>query len=49
MRISGTEHSSVILTQTCSIKIWKLMTKKCQKQAEAKRDGVINQPNYNFN
>ena len=25
------------------------MTKKCQKQAEAKRDGVINPQNYNFN
>ena len=23
------------------------MTKKCQKQAEAKRDGVINPQNYN--
>ena len=25
------------------------MTKKCQKQAEAKRDGVTNPQNYNFN
>ena len=25
------------------------MSKKCQKQAEAKRDGVINPLNYNFN
>ena len=42
MRISGTEPSSVILGQTGSLKGWKVMTKKCQKQAEAKRDGVIN-------
>ena len=25
------------------------MTQKCHKQAEAKRDGVINPQNYNFN
>ena len=25
------------------------MSKKCQKQAEAKRDGVINPQNYNLN
>ena len=42
IRISGTESSSVILSQTCSIKSWKVMTKRYQKQAEAKRDGVIN-------
>ena len=50
MRISGTEPSSLILSQTCSIKSWKVITQKCQiKQAEAKRDGVINPQNYNFN
>ena len=49
MRILGTEPSSVILSQTYSIKCWKVMTKRCQKQAEAKRDGVINPHNYNFN
>ena len=38
MRISGTEPSSVILSQTLSIKSLKAMTKKYQKQAEAKRD-----------
>ena len=26
-----------------------MLTRKCQKQAEAKRDGVINPQNYNFN
>ena len=49
MRISGTEPSSVILSQTDSLKNWKVMTKKCQKQAEVKRDGIINPQNYNFN
>ena len=49
MRISGNEPSSVILSQTSSSKSWKVMTKKYQKQAEAKRDGVINPKNYNFN
>ena len=39
MRISGTEPSSVILSQTWSIKSWKVMTKKLPKQAEAKWDG----------
>ena len=47
MRISGTESSSVILSQTGSLE--KIMTKMCQKQAEAKRDGLINPQNYNFN
>ena len=41
MRISGTEPSSVILRQTCCIKAWKVLTKKYQKQADAKRDGVV--------
>ena len=36
MHISGIEPSSVILSQTCSLESWKVMTKKCQKQAEAK-------------
>ena len=49
MRISGTENSSVILSQTCYIKTWKEITKKVPKQAEAKRDGEINQQNYSFN
>ena len=46
MRISGTEPSSVILSQTCSIKS---NDQKVPKQARAKRDGVINPHNYNFN
>ena len=49
MRISGTEPSSVILSQTSSMKSWKVMTKKCQKQAKAKGECVINPQNYNFN
>ena len=51
LRISGTEPSSVILSQTCSINIKKLKSDdlKGPKQAEAKRDGVINPQNYNFN
>ena len=49
MRISGTEPSSVILSQTCSITSLKSNDRKVPKQAEAKRDGVINPTNYNFN
>ena len=42
MRISGTEPSSVILSQKGgSFKSSKVMSKNCQTQAEAKRDGVI--------
>ena len=46
MRISGTEPSSMILSQTKHFKMLKSDTPKCQKQAEAKRDGVINPQNY---
>ena len=49
MRISGNKPSSVILSQTCSIKKLKFNEQKVPKQAEAKRDGVINPQNYNFN
>ena len=49
MLISGTEPSSVILNQTWSIKKLKSNDQKVQKQAETKRDGVINPQNYNFN
>ena len=49
MRISGTELSSVILSQTKWIQKLKMIARKCQKQAEAKTDGVINPENYNFN
>ena len=41
MRISDTEPSSVILSQTSNFKSWKVMS--VSKQAEAKRDGVISQ------
>ena len=47
MRISGTEPSSVILNQKRSFKSWIEISQKCQKQDEAKRDGVINPQNNN--
>ena len=49
MRISGNEPSSVILIQTMKFKKLKSGDLKVPKQAEAKRDGVINPQNYNFN
>ena len=49
MRISATEPSSVILSQTGGLKNLKSNDQKVPKQAEAKRDGVINPQNYNFN
>ena len=49
MRISGTEPSSVILSQTEKFQKLKIDAPKVPKQAEAKRDGVINPKNYNFN
>ena len=48
MRISGTEPSSVILSQTMKFKKLKSDDPKIPKQAKAKRDGVINQQNYNL-
>ena len=48
MRISGTEPSSVILSHTMKFKKLKSDDPKVPKQAEAKRDGVINPQNYNF-
>ena len=48
MRISGTEPSSVILSQTMKFKKLKSNDPKVPKQAEAKRDGVINPQNFNF-
>ena len=47
MRISGTEPSSVILSQTVKFKKLK-NDQKLPKQAEAKRDSVINPQTYNF-
>ena len=49
MRVSGTEPSSVILSQTKYFKKLKYDAQKLPKQAKAKRDGVINPQNYNFN
>ena len=49
MRISGTEPSSEILSQTKVVKKLKSDVQKCQNQAKAKRDGVINPQSYNFN
>ena len=49
MRISGTEPSSVILSQTKYFKKLKNDAQKLPKQAKAKRDGVINPQNYSFN
>ena len=40
MRISGTEPSSVILSQTMKFKRLKSDDPKVPKQAEAKRDGM---------
>ena len=49
MRISGTEPSSVILSKTNYFKKLKSDTENVPKQTEAKRDGVMNPKNYNFN
>ena len=49
MRMSGTEPSSVILRQTMKFKKLKSDDPKVPKQAKAKRDGVINPQNNNFN
>ena len=49
MRISGAEPSSMILSQTMKFKKLKSDDPKVFKQAEAKRDGVINPQDYNFN
>ena len=40
MRISGNEPSSVILRQTKRFQKLKMLTRKCQKQAEVKRDKI---------
>ena len=49
MRISGTEPSLLILSQTTKCKKLKRDGPKVPQQAEAKRDGVINPKNNNFN
>ena len=48
MRISGTEPSSVILSQTEKFQKLKTDAQKVPKQAVAKRDGVKNPQNYSF-
>ena len=48
MRISGTEPSSVILSQT-EFKKLKSDAQKVSKEAKAKRDGVINPQNLRNN
>ena len=48
MRISGTEPSSVILSQKRNFIKVRRDVLNVPKQAEAKRDGVINPQNYNF-
>ena len=48
MRISGTEPLSVILSQTKYFKKLKSDATNVPKQAEAKRDGVLNPQNYQF-
>ena len=47
MGISGTEPSSVILSQRKLSKKLKSDAPKMPKQAESKRDGVINPQSYN--
>ena len=51
MRISGTEPSSLILSQTNWFHKMKSDDQKYKKknQGKSKRDGVINPQNYNFN
>ena len=50
MRISGTDTSSVILSRKSILKSLKEMSQTYQnKLLKAKRDGVINPKNYNFN
>ena len=49
MPISGNDPSSVILSQTQYFQKLKRDVPNVPKQAEAKRDGVINPQNYNFN
>ena len=49
MRISGTEPSSLILSQNMKFKNKNSDDPKVPHQAEVKRDGVINPQNYNFN
>ena len=49
MRISGTDPSSVILSQTNKFKTLKRDGQKEPTQAQTKLGDVINPQNYNFN
>ena len=49
MRISGTGPSSVILSQTKQFQKLESDVQKVPEPAKAKRDGVRNPQNYNFN
>ena len=49
MRISGTEPSSVILSQIGTLIKLKSNDQKVSRQVEAKKDGVINQQYNNLN
>ena len=46
MRISGTETSSVILSQKEVSKVGNCVVPKVSKQVKAKRDGVISSQSY---
>ena len=46
VRISGNEPSSLILSQTKWIQKLKMIARKCQKQSEGQKDGVINPQTY---
>ena len=48
IRISGTEPSSVILSQKSSFKIWKVLSQKCLNKLKPK-GMVYNPQNYNPN
>ena len=49
MHISGAEPRQWSLAKQSSLKGWNVMSPKAPKQAEAKRDRVINPQNYNLN
>ena len=38
----------IALVKQSSLESWKVITQRCQKEAEAKRDGAINPQNYTF-
>ena len=48
-RIYGIKPSSVILSQKCNSKLSEVKTQKVPRQADAKKDRIINTQQYNFN